>query len=115
MLKEFLFLLFGVFFWGRRHVAQNHGCASAAHLLLQTLHHGGQVSQSVLLILLHLQLELLLGHPAEVAVLLHGLDQHIALVLPLLSQGQKYLRLLGLEGEGAMGSRENESERKGHY
>lgn len=70
-----------------------------AHPLLQALHQGGQVSQSVLLILLHLHLELLLGHPAEVAVLLHGLEQHLTLVLPLVSQGLQYLRLLGLEGE----------------
>lgn len=71
--------------------------ARAAHLLLQTLHHGGQVGQPVLLALLHLVLELLLGHPAEVAVLLHGLEQHLALVLPLLGQGPEYLSLLELE------------------
>lgn len=58
---------------------------AAAHLLLQALHHGGQECQTVLLILLHLQLELLLGHSAEVAVLLHGPEQHIALVLSFLS------------------------------
>lgn len=73
--------------------------APAPHPLLQALHNGGHVSQPVLLILLHLQLELLLGHAAEVAVLLHGFQHHFALVLPLLSQGQKYLRLLGLEEE----------------
>lgn len=69
-----------------------------AHLLLQALHHGGQVSHPVLLDLLHLQLELLLGHAAEVAVLLHGPQQHVALVLPLLGQGLEDLRLLGLQG-----------------
>ena len=72
---------------------------SAPHPLLQALHHGGQVSHPVLLILLHLHLELLLGHAAEVAVLLHGLHEHDALVVPLLSQGPKYLRLVGLEEE----------------
>lgn len=79
------------------------------HPFLQAVHHGAQVSQAVLLILLHLHLELLLGHAAEVAVLLHGLQQHVALVLPLLSQGPKYLRLLGLE----TGGRENESGGRG--
>lgn len=69
------------------------------HPLLQALHHGTQVSQTVFLILLHLQLELLLGHAAEVAVLFHGLQEHITLVLPLLSKGPKYLCLLGLEKE----------------
>lgn len=93
-------------------MSNHHGYAPAPHPLLQALHHGGQVGQPVLLVLLHLHLELLLGHAAEVAVLLHGLQQHIALVLPLLSQGPKYLRLLGLEEEEAAGSRENESERK---
>lgn len=76
-----------------------HGHAPAPHPLLQALHHGGQISQPVLLDLLHLHLELLLGHAAEVAVLLHGLQQHVALVFPLLSQGPEYLRLLGLEEE----------------
>lgn len=70
-----------------------------AHLLLQALHQCGQVSQAVLLILLHLHLELLLGHPAEVAVLLQGLEQHLTLMLPLLSQDLQYLCLLGLEGK----------------
>lgn len=69
----------------------------ASHLLLQTLHHGGQVGQPVLLALLHLQLELLLGHSAEVAVLLHGLEEHVALVLPLLGQHAQHLGLLGLQ------------------
>lgn len=71
-----------------------------SHLLLQTLHHGAQVGQPVLLALLHLHLQLLLGHPAEVAVLLHGLEEHVALVLPLLSQHPQHLGLLGLEWAG---------------
>lgn len=69
-----------------------------AHLLLQALHHGGHEGHPVLLDLLHLELQLLLGHAAEVAVLLHGPEQHVALVLPLLGQNLEDLRLLGLRG-----------------
>lgn len=72
--------------------------APSPHLLLQALHDGSQVSEPVLLILLHLHLEFLLSHSTEVAVLLHGLQQHISLVVPLLSQGPEYLRLLRLTG-----------------
>lgn len=82
---------------------------TGAHLLLQALHHGSQVGHSVLLDLLHLQLELLLGHSAEVAVLLHGPEQHVALVLPLLGQDLEDLRLLGLQGWFGGGGRGNES------
>ena len=72
---------------------------NASHLLLQAIHYGSHVSLPVLLDLLHLHLELLFGHAAEVAVLLHGLHQHVALVFALLSQGLQDLCLLGLKGK----------------
>lgn len=64
---------------------------------MQALHDGGQVGQPVLLDLLHLHLKLFLSHAAEVAVLLHGLHQHVTFMISLLGQGPEYLRLLGLE------------------
>lgn len=44
-----------------------------SHLLLEALDHGCQVGVTVLLDLIHLHLEFLLSHLAEVAVLFHGL------------------------------------------
>ncbi|TNN61475.1 hypothetical protein EYF80_028354 [Liparis tanakae] len=78
----------------------------------KALHHGRQVGLSVLLVVLHLLLELLLGHAAEVAVLLHGLQQHVPLVVPLLGQGPEDLSLLGLGGIQTV-SRGEECESKG--
>lgn len=42
------------------------------HLLLELLVHGGHKGSAVLLVGLHLLVELLLRHLAEVVVLLHG-------------------------------------------
>ena len=55
---------------------------------------------SDLLVGLHLLVELLLGHLAEVVVLLHGLLEHLLLVLPLLSQVLQHLRLVILPAVG---------------
>lgn len=66
---------------------------SSPYLLLQSLHQGCNVGVTVFLDLLHLHVEFLLGHPAEVAVLLHGPQQDVPLVLPLLSQGSQNFTL----------------------
>lgn len=73
--------------------------SSGQYLLLQPLQHGGQQGLPVLLVGLHLLLKLFLGVLDEVVVLLEGLLDHLALVLPLLRQVLQQLSLLALEGD----------------
>lgn len=67
-----------------------------ACLLMKSHLQGAQICLSVLFVGLHLVVELLLSHPAEVVVLLQGLVQYLPLVLTLLSQLLQHQGLLGL-------------------
>lgn len=69
------------------------------HLFLQPLQHGSQQSLPVLLDGLHLLLQFFLGVLDEVVILLKGLLDHPALVLPLLCEVLQQLGLLALERE----------------
>lgn len=72
--------------------------SAGQYLLLQPLQHGGKEGLPVLLVGLHLLLKLLLGVLDEVVVLLEGLLDHLALMLPLLCQVLQQLGLMALEG-----------------
>lgn len=69
------------------------------YLLLQPLQHRSQQGLPVLLVGLHLLLQFFLGVLDEVVVLLEGLLDHLALVLPLLCQVLQQFSLLALGAE----------------
>jgi len=71
-------------------------CQLYTHLFLEFLVLCREEGCAVFLVGLHLLIELLLGHLAEVVVLLHGLLLHLLLVLPLLSQVLQNLCLMVL-------------------
>lgn len=71
--------------------------SGSSHLLFELLIHGCLQGSAVLLVGLHLLVELLFRHLAEVVVLLHGLLQHLLLMLALFSQVLQDLRFVVLE------------------
>lgn len=82
-------------------------CSGPSHLFLQPLQHGSQQSLPVLLNGLHLLLQFFLGVLDEVVVLLKGLLDHLALMLPLLCQVLQQFGLLALEGSGEQQQKKN--------